>query len=178
MSYKIIVVGDDDAKRKKIMAVGENDAQAMLGILDNYIKDLLIIKYSFEDEILRIKGHPPIHEAAISQFKEYGFNAPGDDMIPNEIVNRMKMIRGLIGDFPELWNDFSQGNGCFMEMNNLFKEIESIFKDIHMIISSNQESPKLLSVPFPKLKKVQLAVVQASSDYGDARSQVQKLLND
>lgn len=178
MSDKIIVVGDEDAKRKKIIAVGENDAQTMLGILELYIKDLLIIKYSFEDELLRINGRPPIHEADIIRFKEYGFNAPGDDVIPKETVSRMKMIGGLIGSFPELWNDFSHGNGCFMEMNNLFKEIENIFKGIHIIISLNQESSKLLSVPFPELKKVQLAVVQASSDYGDARSQVQKMLND
>jgi hypothetical protein len=177
MSDKIIVVGDEDAKRKKIMAVGENDAQPMLEILKLYINDLLIIKYSFEDELLRIKGRPPIHEAAISESKKFGFNAPGDDMIPKEIA-RMKMIGGLIGSFPELWNDFSHGNGCFMEMDNLFKEIEIIFEDIHIIISSNQESSKLLSVPFPELKKVQLAVFQASSDYGDARDQVQKLLND
>lgn len=178
MSDKIIVVGDEDAKRKKIMVVGENDAQPMLGILEVYIHDLLIIKYSFEDELLRIKGNPPIHEAAISEFKKIGFNAPGDDMMPKDIVNRMNMIAGLIGSFPQLWNDFSHGNGCFIEMNNLFKEIENIFKDIHVIISSNQESSKLLSVPFPELKKVQLAVVQAISYYGDARNQVQKLLND
>jgi hypothetical protein len=178
MSDKIIVVGDKDAKRKKMMVVGANDAQPMLEILKLYMSELMIIKYSFEDELLRIKGCPPIHETTIDEFKKIGFSAPGNNMMPTDIVDLMKIFTGGIEIIPEIWNDFSHGNGYFSEIDNLFNDIGLIFRDIRVIISTNPEFSKQLSVPFSELQKVHLAAIEASSDYGEARKRVQKLIND
>ncbi len=131
------------------------------------IVNLSIIKDSFEDELRRTKGCLPIHRTTIDEFRKFGFSAPGDNIKSEDIID--PILFDVMKFIPEMWDDFSHGNGYFMKIDSLFKEIDIIFKDIQAIISMNPELSKQLSVPFVELQTAHLAVIKASSGYVDAR---------
>jgi hypothetical protein len=155
-----IVIGDPRATRP------------LLGMLEMYKHYLETVKISFENELLLLKGQPPVRQLpfqGVDDFEDYsaksevtsryrnlGFPAPWDRML-KEIVDLPKSLGEMIGIFPELLEPSNE----FLKLEGDFKEIDSRFKDIQSLISSDQDLSKKLSVPFDELQTAQELLKEA-----------------